>query len=687
MLRYLFLTLIVSAFSSIYAQFPQFEWAGSVGDNLFDKASSVAIGDDGNIYVVGTFGSVIFGTPPPAGPVDLDPGIGTNNVMSNGEEDIFILKLNPSGNLIWGQSLGGSWLDEGLSIEISNTGNVYVLGRFSDSVDFDSGPNSAWLSPVDGNTFLLKLNSFGQYVWAKNFGNGTINGIAIGRDMVIDEFENIYTVGYFEDTVDFDPGIDTFLLVPNGVFDYFVQKLDSQGNFIWVNSNYVDTVFGRFGNSIDVDNLGNIVISGSRYTDPGILPLPPLCNADLFVDKLDSNGDIIWNHIFDSFVGCNEVGLDVNFDHDGDVYLTGHYVGIIDFDPGIGVENMSSVDGQAAFVLKLSALGEYDWAKSYSGPNASSYEGYGFALAIDNTKHVYITGIVGGTQDFDQSIDSAILENTNFLLKLDSLGNYVWVVENIYGADIQVDIDGNIFTVGTAGSSNDFDPNLGVFTLPSMQNGDAFIQKLSQCANRGEEVVSNCDSYYWPLSDSTYSTSTNAYASLININGCDSIIKLSLTIDSVDVNVNISGITLTANNSNATYQWVDCANGFAIIPGETNQSFTAIVNGDYAVVVNSNNCADTSACYSITTVGLDMEAYQPYIRIYPNPFSIEVDVQVFNNDFIKEIRIYNTTGQLIKTMTDLKAKKVNIELEVESGLYYFEVTSIEKKEVIKVIKI
>lgn len=113
--------------------------------------------------------------------------------------------------------------------------------------------------------------------------------------------------------------------------------------------------------------------------------------------------------------------------------------------------------------------------------------------------------------------------------------------------------------------------------------------------------ISNCDTFVF--NGQTLSSSGVYYDTLVNINGCDSLIKLNLIINQVDTAVTQAGANLVANALGTSYQWLSCP-GFTPIAGQTNQSFMATSNGDYAVEVTLNGCKDTSACYTVTGIGI-----------------------------------------------------------------------------------
>src|SRR5680860_377603 len=125
-------------------------------------------------------------------------------------------------------------------------------------------------------------------------------------------------------------------------------------------------------------------------------------------------------------------------------------------------------------------------------------------------------------------------------------------------------------------------------------------------SNTGKDVQSACDSYTW-VDGNTYTASNNTATWLeTNAAGCDSLITLDLTINPLpDNNVTQSGSLLTADQSGATYQWLDCNDNNAIIGGETNQSYKPTpITGNYAVEVTLSGCVDTSLCFLIDYTGL-----------------------------------------------------------------------------------
>ena len=179
-------TLIAFCFTTFsYAQQANFEWAKSFGGTSTDQGYSIALDSSGNVYTTGRF----------QGTADFDPGAGTNNLTAQGDYDVFIQKLDPSGNFLWAKSFGGTSYDVGYSIALDASGNIYTTGLFGGTVDFDPGAGTNNLT-AQGNfdVFIQKLDPSGNFLWAKSFGGTSYD---VGYSIALDASGNIYTTGYF----------------------------------------------------------------------------------------------------------------------------------------------------------------------------------------------------------------------------------------------------------------------------------------------------------------------------------------------------------------------------------------------------------------------------------------------------------------------------------------------------------
>jgi len=253
-----------------------FIWVKTFGGAERDVARDVLIDDLGNAYVAGYFG----------GTVDFDPGPAVVSRTSGGEEDIYVLKLDPLGNLIWVDAMSGPGLDLAYSLAMDEDHNVYLTGIFSDSTDFDPG-GGAFTLYSNGNYdfFVQKLRPDGDFVWAYGVGSsfGSFGDYSLA--LALDQHSNVYTTGSIANSgqlsfsVDFDPGPGVFLLTAGISQDIFIQKVDSNGNFIYAELIRSTSGGDEFGRGIEVDNQENVYVTGSFRGDADFNPGPDTVNV------------------------------------------------------------------------------------------------------------------------------------------------------------------------------------------------------------------------------------------------------------------------------------------------------------------------------------------------------------------------------------------------------------------------
>ncbi len=194
------------------------------------------------------------------------------------------------------------------------------------------------------------------------------------------------------------------------------------------------------------------------------------------------------------------------------------------------------------------------------------------------------------------------------------------------------------------------------------------------------DVITSCKQYTW-INGITYSASNNsAQYTLTNYQGCDSIVTLNLTINTIEATINKNGLVLTAMPANATYQWVNCTTNTPIV-NEINQSFTPTENGLYSVIITANNCTDTSDCIAVTGVGLN-SVLSGEIQLYPNPnngiFTIDFKGKLGNAD----IEIYDLNGKLINKFNQGYRNTMEMNLKgLNSGKYFVLIKNNQQVEV------
>jgi len=191
--------------------------------------------------------------------------------------------------------------------------------------------------------------------------------------------------------------------------------------------------------------------------------------------------------------------------------------------------------------------------------------------------------------------------------------------------------------------------------------------------------VSPSNKYIWTKSGTYYDTIPNA-------NDCDSIITINLTINSADVSVTSSSPTLKANATGAAYQWLDCNNGFAAIGGANNQSFMATANGSYAVKVTQNGCTDTSLCINVSNANILENSFGNSLKAFPNPTQGDINIELGANYNDVLVIVRNATGQEVLRKSFSNANSLQINIPGEAGFYTVEVAAQDKKALLKVMK-
>ena len=224
----------------------------------------------------------------------------------------------------------------------------------------------------------------------------------------------------------------------------------------------------------------------------------------------------------------------------------------------------------------------------------------------------------------------------------------------------------------------------------AVQAGDSF--KVSPTANGAKEIGTVLSdpskiAFAAPLQGEAGKTNQGTGTFTLSggaSNGCDSVVTLNLTINTINTSITLANDTLMATTTGANYQWIDCTNNTAIL-GATSQQFIPTANGDYAVIISQNACVDTSNCITVVVVGLEGMP-QSSTLIYPNPFKDVLQVNLGTNTEAK-LRIMNANGQLVRAVQNLTTTSTSIDLgDLSAGVYWLTIQSTKGLETYKIIK-
>ncbi|RYZ96976.1 MAG: hypothetical protein EOP47_22740, partial [Sphingobacteriaceae bacterium] len=285
-------------------------------------------------------------------------------------------------------------------------------------------------------------------VWAKSVTatNEEVRDIDVQHfhNIHVDDADHVYTIGYASYNADLDPGSGVFIM-PAGYF-HFLQKLDANGSFLWAKGikHGVETFYN---NPIATDKSGNVYIKEDENK----------------VVKISPSGNNLWEKVFDGYV------YDLAIDKDDNIVVAGKFYKQVDFDPGAGTFYLQT-DKESDFVLKLNNGGNFIWAVKAGSKTHSPFTHDAVKLAIDNNSNIFVTGAFDGTVDIDPGEATYILtrnydqiyESDNYLLKLNSNGNFIWAnkKEVDFGSkemNIATDASGNVYSSILVKTGTDLD--------------------------------------------------------------------------------------------------------------------------------------------------------------------------------------------------------------------------------------
>jgi hypothetical protein len=446
-------------------------WARTVR-NAFNN--SAALDGSGNILVHGAY----------TGTVDFDPGAGTFNMtspVSSGSAG-FLLKLDTAGTFVWAKSVGAT-RNYDSDVTVTSTGDIVVVGTFNVAADFDPNAGVTSLTPTGQDVYVAKLNQDGSLTWATRFG-GT--SFTVATSVAVDAVGNIFVGGSFNSTVDFDPGAGVANRSSTGSFtsDAFVVKLSASGTFVWAdafggaNSDVVNDLaltstgdvvaVGRFIDSIDLDpGAGTNIRTGiNSWSD------------SIFVVKLASGGAHVWGGAVRSG-GPSGVG-GVMIDAAGNIYIDGRVDAGAVFDAATGADVQGGEN--AGFLWTLTAAGAHQRLERWVG-------GAGVAIAGNGSGDYVLAGTVSSTIDFDPGTGTAYVaapygSQNYFVARRTAADGHVWArqfgdASSLSVTDMATDSAGDVYAVGRAVGTVDFDPGAGV-ARNGAGSGTGYLAKYSR---------------------------------------------------------------------------------------------------------------------------------------------------------------------------------------------------------------
>jgi hypothetical protein len=645
--------------------------------------TQIAIDSIGNIFLTGN----IYLT------ADLDPG--TPTVMytdSTNGNDLIVYKFSPTGNMLWYKIwpittisyFQGCEINE---LELDHNGNLILVGVLYGEIDFDLGPDtsSAWGDLSFPSSFLLKLDANGNYLWDYTVDiNSNSSPYNFMANCAINNQNEIYVVGSFWGDINFFSP-DTFTLIGNGFYDNYILKIGEAGALQWAKAfggGAYETV-----SDIHYSNDGNLYIAAA-YGSPTVVLANDTNNIVMLGDsintisaliKMNEQGNYEWVRYLKnaSLLESSVSPVAVKTDSVGQVYFMNvGQTGTTYTNSGIDSSNVYTLGEACSFVNKYAADGTFIRSSAAIGDSRIR----AISMAMDKNASIAFTGefnsrmyIVNdpNPNPIDADPDTSHFsifsaygtgEKGIFVIKWSQCSVGTTIVDTAVCNSFS--LNGNNYTQsGTYNfyetTTNRCDSNV-VFNL-TILNPINTAQNISLCAGDSIQVGNN------------FYTQTGVYQNILTANnGCDSTVNTNLFIDTLQAQIQNTGLALEALNApiGATFQWLDCNNNFSALLSETNQTFTPINNGSYAVLIDNSTCQDTSVCYDFVTVNtIDMNIENTF-SISPNPATDVLYISSNSNFKISQIRIIDQLGKVLFS-GEFNQNYINIS-SLESGCYSIE---------------
>ena len=661
----------VDAFVAKVDQYGAWKWAVKIGGGSTSNAGKgIATDSKGNVLTTGYFDSAL----------DFDPGPSIFTLTAAGSDDIFIQKLDSSGDFVWANRIGGASLDQGYAIEADGTGNAYFSGTFHGGpVDFDPGTGTFNLTSAGlYDIFVEKVDTSGNFSWAVKIGGNGGSNDDRGKALSINGKGNVFTTGYFRDTPDFDPGSGVLNMASQGLEDIFIHKMCQP-----TSSNVPVTACDSF----------SLPGSGDTYYADGVYP-DTIPNSG-GCDSLMSFSLTVLQSTFNTFAdtACNAWILPGG----GTAGISGTYLDTIPNAAGcdsvltiaLTIQQSSSVSvfPSVCDTTFLSPSGKYTWSVSgIFSDTIANLAGCDSLISIN----LFVGTSTAATVSFSTCDSSFVSPSGKYIWT--SAGSYQDTIPNSAGCD-------SLLTLTIQFVNETFDTiNPSVCDASYLSPSGKYLWTISGTyndtiinSNGCDSIMTinlsvnfstldsiadfSCESTYQSPSGKWIWTTTGSYLdTATTVAGCDSILYIDLIFIDLDTSISPGTGLLFANEVAATYQWMDC-DSMAIIPGATGQLFQPPGSGNFAVILTQNVCSDTSECHSLIIVNSGEPNLQYNFMLFPNPTSGELTVDFGGQELSVTITITDVKGSRLAEIRQAKKSHsicTNLDWLVP-GLYFLKI--------------
>jgi hypothetical protein len=554
------------------------------------------------------------------------------SLKSAGLYDAFVMKTNSNGKLIWAKQLGGKRNDVAYSVSLTPQNEVVVAGHFNDTMYFNQNPTNYVVSSGDFDAYVAKLTSDGNLIWMKRFGG---KGADQAHCVKVNSTGYIYVTGVFIDSADFRPSNQAEWLVSKGVSNGYVLKLNAMGNLVWVNhlaSN--NTLYSR---TLALDNNEDIFVGGHFSVEADFdravnTNITKTTQNSFYLLKLNPLGQFDWV----THCATSEYGsiTDIAFSNKNEIYATGTFYGTMRLNTSDGKNLKLTNESEVSFISKYNYNGEPIWVNVlYSGSRNTAY-----AIATGNNSNVYVCGYSNSNTDFDPTENEYFYSGSHFLASYTEQGKIAWVTAFVanpsYAFDIIQKLNGQIMIVGSYQYSMYTMPFPNKLVFGRNDFNTTFFQTFSDCGIV-PTVIQNKD-----------------------------------TLSTIEL-------------KDATYKWLYCNSNPEIL--DSNYYFTPNLDGEidkYRVLIEQNGCEVYSSCIQFVETASLFDNTIDTIQVYPNPTTNYIHLNLPKK--VISLSLYNTFGIAVWSSTNL-VEKIDMSTYA-SGAYVLRITTDTTTYFAKVIK-
>lgn len=669
LLSFLFFLLV----NQVVAQeMPTYLQNGQIGGSLADAITHLATDSLGNVYLAGII----------TGQADLNPN--TNAVYpytSSNARHLFLTKLDATGQFQWTKVFAGNGNANSFQgLEVTRLGDIILAGRFQDSLEVNNGQTLFSMATTPGNfgTFLISLDATGNVNHAYSIPNTIASIGAIDQFTLTPNDHVLLSLLYFGNIdLDFSPN-GTNLLQING--NQLLLKLADDFSFI----NYKELILNSANNSnvnwlrkklfVGGDQYDYTYVCG-EYDQFATIDLDSLFQItgtlnDQFIAKYSQDLDLL---SYVHFNQSNPKGLfDFKVDPTGNLYLLGHYQGVMDLDLGPGVSNLPPANtSRRLYLAKYDPNYNLVWSYTLN----ASVDTLNATLELSDNGQVYLTGTLVDTALVEQygqlHAFAPINQHSPFILKLDANGDLLYfrmLAADGFGGDLQPAVDGTVHAVGNFQSTANITINSDLHSLTTAGILDGYWLHFEECTGTvTRDTVSVCQGYELGLANQSIETTGNYFLQYPTTTGCDSVVFLQANIQEVDIDILNYNQQLHLISPFDQVQWEYCNLNVAL-PQDTLADFSPSIAGYYRAIVTYNGCTDTSDCQYIFTVNQE-EIDFPRFSLSPNPTAGPVNLH-FEQTFQGHLILYNAQGQMIQGLSNIQSQEITFEIAPPSGIYF-----------------